>query len=85
MSCAIKVARVIEKAATNLRLDRCRRASNAHYLRTRVLQAHLAGNQTNNGARQQHVVADPDPTNEREYVKLKNRFGVIRRDARKVT
>src|SRR3954454_7219251 len=81
MSCASKLASASKQAATSLRLNRCRRASNADYLRARVLQAHLSGNQTDDGTRENHPIADPGPTDERKDVELKDRLGIARRNA----
>src|SRR6478672_4815064 len=78
MSCASKVASARKKAATSLRLDCCRRASNTYYLRARVLQAHLTGNQTDDGAKEQHPIAGPHAAHQGEDVELKNRLGITR-------
>src|SRR5882762_1158192 len=83
MSCASRLASASKKAATSLRLNCCTRASNAYYLRARVLQAHLSGNQTDDGTRENHPIADPHASDEWEDVELKYRLAVIRRNALK--
>src|SRR5204863_9974580 len=80
-SCAISAAIAAKNATTNLRLHRCRRARKTYYLRARVLQAHLAGNQTNNRAEQQNQVADPNPRDDRKNVDLENRFRPVGQDS----
>ena len=50
-SCAISAAMAAKNAKTKLRLHRCRRGGNAYYLRARVLQPHLSGDQTDDRAK----------------------------------
>src|SRR6476469_7728817 len=73
-SCAQMQKSDKRKAASSLRFHRCRLARKSDYLRACVLIAHLAGNKTNQRTEKNNPETQPNPGNQRKFVKLKRRF-----------
>src|SRR6185437_2419546 len=60
-SCARRQADERKNAATSLRLHRRRLAGNSYYLRSCILIAHFARNETDDCPEQHNPEADPNP------------------------
>src|SRR5579863_8689833 len=84
-SCAMSAPNTAANAKSNLRLiDRCRRARNAYYLRSRILQPDLTRDQADQGTKQQHPITQPYATDQRKQIDLEDGLTVVRKDAGKI-